>query len=242
MAQDVVINGTTYPAVEIVALSDANGNVTMYYPDAVRYNQQTLTDEQKTQARENIGAVGATTVPNSAAVNADNELVMQHTDGDAISELFKVALPAGGGVDNLDGYKLIRTITLTEDVAEVNITKDDDGNPISVYEAVVITNCKPASGVQDCYSRTTVDSGYVGQVAVAKFYNTSGDTIGYFKLYRMGGRLSAQYQYANSGHYTGNVGGWTRFFDAGRITGIALKTSGAAQIMTGSIFKLYARG
>lgn len=59
MPNDVVINGTTYPAVESVALTDANGNVTQYYPDAVRYVEQTLTDEQKAQARENIGALGA---------------------------------------------------------------------------------------------------------------------------------------------------------------------------------------
>lgn len=56
MAQDVLINGTTYPAVETVALTDQNGGVTMYYPDAVRYVEQTLTEAQKTQARANIGA------------------------------------------------------------------------------------------------------------------------------------------------------------------------------------------
>lgn len=33
MAQDAVINGTTYPAVEAVALTDGNGNTTQYYPD-----------------------------------------------------------------------------------------------------------------------------------------------------------------------------------------------------------------
>lgn len=58
MAQDVVINGTTYPAVESVAMKDANGNTTMFYPDAVRYVEQTLTEEQKAQARKNIGVVG----------------------------------------------------------------------------------------------------------------------------------------------------------------------------------------
>lgn len=56
MAQDAVINGTTYPAVEAVALTDGNGNVTQYYPDAVRYVGQALTEAQKAQARENIGA------------------------------------------------------------------------------------------------------------------------------------------------------------------------------------------
>jgi hypothetical protein len=55
MAQDVVINGTTYPAVEAVALADGNGNTTMFYPDAVRYVAQNLTEAQKAQARENVG-------------------------------------------------------------------------------------------------------------------------------------------------------------------------------------------
>jgi hypothetical protein len=55
MAQDVVVNGTTYPAVESVALTDGNGNNIMFYPDAVRYVEQTLTEAQKAQARENVG-------------------------------------------------------------------------------------------------------------------------------------------------------------------------------------------
>lgn len=60
MAQNVVINGVTYPAVEAVALTDSNGNTIPYYPDAVRYVPQTLTEAQKAQARENIGAIGST--------------------------------------------------------------------------------------------------------------------------------------------------------------------------------------
>lgn len=59
MAQDVVINGTTYPAVESVALMDTNGNTKQYYPDAVRYVAQTLTEAQKAQARTNIGAISS---------------------------------------------------------------------------------------------------------------------------------------------------------------------------------------
>lgn len=55
MAQDVVVNGTTYPAVEAIVMQDANGNTVTYYPDAVRYVPQTLTPEQQAQARENIG-------------------------------------------------------------------------------------------------------------------------------------------------------------------------------------------
>lgn len=57
MAQDIVINGTTYSGVEVAAFLDANGNVIPFYPDAVRYGQaQNLTEAQKAQARANIGA------------------------------------------------------------------------------------------------------------------------------------------------------------------------------------------
>ena len=59
MSQDVVINGTTYPGVESISLQDSEGNTRMYFPNAVRYVPQTLTDEQKAQARENIGAASA---------------------------------------------------------------------------------------------------------------------------------------------------------------------------------------
>ena len=57
MSQDVVINGTTYPGVESISLQDSEGNARMYFPNAVRYVPQTLTEAQKAQARENIGAV-----------------------------------------------------------------------------------------------------------------------------------------------------------------------------------------
>lgn len=55
MAENVVINGTAYPEVEAVALDNGSGEKAMFYPDAVRYNAQTLTEEQKAQARNNIG-------------------------------------------------------------------------------------------------------------------------------------------------------------------------------------------
>lgn len=72
MAQDVVINGTTYPAVETVALTDANGNTTLYYPDAVRYVEQNLTEEQKAQARQNIGIVGTGENGKSPSIELSN--------------------------------------------------------------------------------------------------------------------------------------------------------------------------
>lgn len=73
MAQDVVINGTTYPAVESVALTDTNGNTKQYYPDAVRYVAQNLTEAQKAQVRANIGASAGEDVEFADSVEWLNE-------------------------------------------------------------------------------------------------------------------------------------------------------------------------
>lgn len=56
MAENLVINGTTYPGVTTLAMQTENGETVGFYPDAVRFNEQELTDEQKAQARKNIGA------------------------------------------------------------------------------------------------------------------------------------------------------------------------------------------
>ena len=48
---------------------DENGDATMYYPDAVRYNEQNLTDEQKEQARTNIKASSVTFDTNTKTLN-----------------------------------------------------------------------------------------------------------------------------------------------------------------------------
>lgn len=59
MAENVVINDTTYNGVDSLALVRADGTVATFYPDAVRYNKQTLTEAQKAQAKKNVG-VGLT--------------------------------------------------------------------------------------------------------------------------------------------------------------------------------------
>ena len=59
MSENITVNDVTYPEVKTVSMVNENGEEVLFYPDAVRYNEQELTDEQKTQARENIGAASA---------------------------------------------------------------------------------------------------------------------------------------------------------------------------------------
>ena len=87
MSQDVVINGTTYPGVEAIEMLDAEGKALIYYPDAVRYAEQTLTEAQKAQARQNIGVPELlsgstdTITPTqvSEALRAGQDVCIKHT-------------------------------------------------------------------------------------------------------------------------------------------------------------------
>ena len=61
MAENLVVNGVVYNGVDSISMQNENGEKVPFYPDAVRYNAQTLTEEQKAQARANIGAQEAKT-------------------------------------------------------------------------------------------------------------------------------------------------------------------------------------
>lgn len=56
MAENILVNGVVYNGVDSISMQNTNGEKVPFYPDAVRYNAQTLTEEQKAQARANIGA------------------------------------------------------------------------------------------------------------------------------------------------------------------------------------------
>lgn len=67
MAENLIVNGTVYNGVDSISMQNENGEKVPFYPDAVRYNAQALTDEQKEQARQNIGALAESELP--TAVN-----------------------------------------------------------------------------------------------------------------------------------------------------------------------------
>lgn len=123
MSQDVVINGTTYPGVEAVSMTDANGNTRTYFPDAVRYNAQTLTEAQKAQARANMG------------VGSIDEVVAE--------VLARLGTPVFGRVDAnnniiLTGELTDGTYTLKYEDAEGNVTEIGTLNHSSVTGPVEI--------------------------------------------------------------------------------------------------------
>jgi len=58
MSENLVVNGKTYTGVESIEMQNSEGETVQYFPDAVRYVAQPLTEAQKAQARKNIGLTG----------------------------------------------------------------------------------------------------------------------------------------------------------------------------------------
>lgn len=95
MAQDIVIGGTVYPDTESVAMRTAEGDTVQFYPDAVRYAAQELTEEQKAQARANIGAIAAGSESDSNRVELIEEITLTEDTSAIVREVLPDGTPYG---------------------------------------------------------------------------------------------------------------------------------------------------
>lgn len=110
MAENIVVNGVTYNGVNTVEFETPEGKSVGFYPDAVRYTPQELTDAQKSIARNNIGASNLTFVPNvDAEGNLTWETVEGCPDGVALPEV-NIKGPAGVGLPGENGWTYIPSI------------------------------------------------------------------------------------------------------------------------------------
>ena len=153
MAQAAVINGVTYPSVEAVALAGDDGNTTVYYPDAVRYAPQTLTEAQKAQARENVGAISLSELSEELAKRGQLKPEFANSVDECTDTAKLYVLP--------DGYiyAYLKTEVATEETPNFTnvlpLAVDSDGSPYngglgykvgyrlnsSGVEVVAETNC-----------------------------------------------------------------------------------------------------
>lgn len=147
MSQDVVINGTTYPGVESISLQDSEGNTRMYFSNAVRYVPQTLTEAQKAQARENIGAVSPDEITdavndglNDAKESGEFDYVLTEADKDEIAALVVEKLggePIFGFVD--EDNNIIVQGNLADGTYNVKYEMDD-GSTVDIGDLVLDSN------------------------------------------------------------------------------------------------------
>ncbi len=79
MAENISVNGVTYNGVDTVEFETPEGKSVGFYPDAVRYNAQELTEEQRAQARENIGVKSGTEFTTDETLTLENGVLRVNT-------------------------------------------------------------------------------------------------------------------------------------------------------------------
>lgn len=103
---------------------------------AVLYTEQTLTDEQKTQALANIGGLSK-----SQGTANSGKFLGIGADG--------IVVPTEVGGGNSKNYRKIAEVTISEEVSSIFINKDINGNPFEITEYLVYgANVKATGATQ----------------------------------------------------------------------------------------------
>ena len=135
MAENLVIDDITYNNVESISATNDEGQSVQYYNDAVRYTTQTLTNEQKAQARTNVdvyskgevdGAVGNLTTRLNTLADSDD------TTLDQLSEIVAYIKSNKSLIDGVTTGKV--------NVADIidNLTTNATDKPLSAAQGVVL--------------------------------------------------------------------------------------------------------
>lgn len=206
--EDDLITVTNYPNKKFIMVSTNRMIVSFTYDENGQFVSETKTYQANVQQVEEVKA----TVPNSATVNEANELVMQRTDGDAVTELFKVELPqGGGGTPSEEVWEDIVDITLEETVSALHITTDLNGNPFALKEFKAFVVQKPIHGntsnTQFCMA---INGEGWGGPSEMKFKGTPKETdatvYSYFHVKTVDGvmekyRINSSYDFASLSGY-----------------------------------------
>lgn len=164
--------------------------------------EQSLTDEQKAQARTNIGAGTSdfsgsyNDLTDKPDISSGYTLPVASSStlggvkiGDGISVGDDGTISASGGSDDTTPFRLIRTISVTSDdgVSNVEISTDSDGNTFELNEAYAIVTSKSNYGAY-AYAALSVNGHVVGEdrgggVHLAHFFKFLGRWVASYTNY-----------------------------------------------------------
>lgn len=133
---------------------------------AVLYTPQTLTEEQQAQARDNIYA------PSTADFDDLSLVVSQYRN-----DLEEADYQLGQRVNELEsGFRHIATINCEEDIKQIDITQDSEGNAFACSEFVIIATSAPLADNKPhlyigspAWTWLVADSGFFSTTATQKF-------------------------------------------------------------------------
>lgn len=127
--EDDLITVTNYPNKKFIMVSTNRMIASLTYDENGQFVSENKTYQASVQQLDEAKA----TIPNSATVNNVNELVMQRTDGDAVSELFKVRLPERGAFKS---YRWFSEIDWGTTLGSSFVVRDPYVSKGDVYPAI----------------------------------------------------------------------------------------------------------
>ena len=240
--------------------------------DYVSYSEeQSLTDEQKESARQNIevfsqdtvayminysiketvpktdvvdnllidGAFDLTKIPNGNALNA---FIVQTAVSSGATQSLSEAKKARAR-ENISAmvnkeWKIIATGKVEEDgVTRINITKDNDGNPFEIYDALVVyTDAPIATGTANIFMFVNGQASNLAFQAV----NKSGAKFARITANWDGGNWAGiSFTGSNSCSWADSVGGMTQYnAKKSPATSISLSTESTTPFPIGTKFEL----
>ena len=93
-------------------------------------------------------------LPNPKALTFTGAVIGSY-DG---SEPLTVEIPSGGGSGSAENWRLVNTVTTAEDVADIRITQDSDGNPLSLKKVKIFAKMRGNSASLSTWCRITVNN------------------------------------------------------------------------------------
>ena len=203
MSEDIVINGTTYPAVSTLVMNNTNGEQVTFYPDAIRYNEQTLTETQKEQARANIDALSKADI--SLGIASDG-LIYIFVNGTPIG----TGIPQGQSGDVFGYVDENNTVVLSGNLADGTYSikyEMDNGKIVDIGNMVLDSNVyySITSNLTNCTNSNSTKTVVEGESYSAVISPISGYKLSSVSVTMGGQGISVSDGVINIASVTGNI-------------------------------------
>ena len=93
-------------------------------------------------------------LPNPNALTFTGAVTGSYDGSDAVT----VEIPSGGGSGSAENWRLVNTVTTAEDVSDIRITQDSDGNPLSLKKVKIFVKVRGNSSNLSAWCRVTVNN------------------------------------------------------------------------------------
>ncbi len=149
----------------------------------------------------------------------------------------------GGDAPSGGQWRLAKSITLESDVYSINITTDNDGNPLNFSEGFMTWYNPTKSTNCDAYITITGEKGNLTKTPFGSISSGTNPQATMWYFDRVSDQLLFERSSTQGNVYSGDRQAYPKLLDIGNIAGIKLETDGTAHLymMAGATLNLYVK-